>query len=126
MRVPAGNAFFVRFAWHSRISALVGLLLLLIPSCWAQVGNVSDITSAPVSGVGHDYIKFLAETVSPATGSVSIRIEAPQPKARGALNNPFYVFTYDSNGVHVPTIVGSPAPAKWTTTFLAGNLLQWF
>jgi hypothetical protein len=93
----------------------------------AQAGNVSDITSTPVPGVGHDYIQSFAETVNPAMGSVSIRIQAPQPKVRGALNYPFYVFSYDSNGVHIPkpANVYSPDPNKWATTFLAGDLLQW-
>lgn len=121
-RKPAPNCF----ACLKRIGKFTVLLLFFVPSCWAQISNVSDVTSAPVPGVGHDYIKFLAETVSPATGSVSVRIEAPQPKVRGALDYPFHIFTYDSNGVHLPTIIGAPDPAKWTTTFLAGDLLQWF
>ena len=99
----------------------------LAPFAVAQTGNVSDVASTPVPGVGHDYIKSLVETVNPASGSVSVRIEAPQPKVRGASGYPFYIFTYDSNGVHIPKypFVYSPDPNNWSTTFLGGDLLQW-
>jgi hypothetical protein len=51
-------------------------------------------------GTGHDYIKMLNETVNPASGSLSVRIEVPIPKARG-LTVPFG-FSYDSNGTFLP------------------------
>jgi hypothetical protein len=120
------NQSFNPSAWFCGIGSFVALILFLVPPCWAQAGNVSDFTSTPVPGVGHDYIKSFVETVNPAMGSVSLRIEAPQPKVRGALNYPLYVFSYDSNGVHIPKPpnVYSPDSNKWATTFLAGDILQ--
>jgi hypothetical protein len=38
----------------------------------AQVQNVTDTTSTPVPGVGHDYLGMLNETVEPANGAVSL------------------------------------------------------
>ena len=43
------------------------------------VTNVDDTTSVPIPGAGHDYIKMLSETVNPANGSVSLRIQLPIP-----------------------------------------------
>lgn len=68
----------------------------------AQITNVNDATSTPTPGVGHDYIKMLNETVNPANGSVSLRVEAPVPKGRGP-TMPFS-FDYDSNGALTPVI----------------------
>ena len=59
-------------------------LLLLIPgSVFGQITNVTDSTSTPVSGAGHDYIEMMSETVNPANGSLSVRIQVPVPKGRG-------------------------------------------
>jgi len=63
----------------------------------AQVTNVTNDTSTPVEGAGHNYIGILNETVNPATGSVSLRIQVPVPKSR-AITIPFS-FAYDSNSV---------------------------
>ena len=52
---------------------------------FAQTANVDNTTSTPTEGVGHDYIHLLSETVSPANGSVSLRIEPP-PRKAGALD----------------------------------------
>ena len=40
--------------------------------------------------MGHDYIKMLSETVNLANGSLSIRIQAPMPKGRGAFFGTMY------------------------------------
>src|SRR5579864_8746030 len=64
----------------------------------AQVISVGDDTSTPVEGAGHDYIKALAETVNPANGSLSLRIQASPAKGRG-ITLP-YSFNYESNGVN--------------------------
>ena len=83
-------------ARHSlTVAALV--LLVAIP-CRAQVSRITNETATPVPGAGHDYIKFLSETVNPANGSVSVRIQIPTPKGR-VLTIPFS-FEYDSNTVH--------------------------
>src|SRR6185437_13008580 len=82
------------------------------------ITTLGDDTSTPVEGAGHDYIHMLSETVNPANGSVSLRIDVPLPKGRG-LTIPFSI-DYDSNGVHhlVPTTNGS---ATWqsNTNYLA-------
>jgi hypothetical protein len=59
--------------------------------------TIGDTSVTPTPGAGHDYIQSLAETVSPANGSVSIRIAAPTPKERG-LDLPLNAFIYDTNG----------------------------
>jgi RHS repeat-associated protein len=77
-------------------------LLALVFSASAQIENVTDSTSTPIPGAGHDYIKMFSETVNPANGSVSIRIQTPTPSGRG-ISLPFS-FAYDSNGAsHVTT-----------------------
>jgi len=71
--------------------------------------------ATPIHGVGHDYIDDLNETVSPATGSVSVRVQIPTPHDRG-LQIPLYAFIYDSSGqwavsanlVPCPGSTGSP------------------
>jgi hypothetical protein len=75
-------------------------VLLLSGIARGQVLNVTDVTSTPIPGAGHDYIKMLNETVNPADGAVSIRIGTPVPPGR-KLTLPF-AFAYDSNGVHYP------------------------
>jgi RHS repeat-associated protein len=72
-------------------------LLLFSGIARGQILNVTDDTSTPTHGAGHDYIKMVNETVNPANGSVSLRIQVPMPKGRG-LTLPF-AFAYDSSGV---------------------------
>ena len=84
-------------------------VLLLASASLAQILSVGDDTSTPIPGVGHDYIRLLSETVNPANGSVSLRIQVPMPKARG-ITLPFS-FAYDSNGVnHLIAVTGR---ASW-------------
>ncbi len=64
------------------------LFLLLPGAIFGQITNVTDDTSTPVPGVGHDYIGMVSETVNPANGSVSLRIGVPVPPGRG-LKLPF-------------------------------------
>jgi len=73
-------------------------VLTFAPLALAQVTNVDNTTSTPIPGVGHDYIHLLSETVNPANGSVSLRIQVPMPKGRG-ISIPFS-FVYDSISVH--------------------------
>ena len=77
---------------------VASLFLFLVTAAQAQVNNVTDDTSTPIEGAGHDYIKMLSETVNPANGSISLRIQVPTPKGRG-ISIPFS-FSYDSNSVH--------------------------
>jgi RHS repeat-associated protein len=86
---------------RARLAALLFTFIsisLLIPASRAQVTNVTNDTSTPVEGAGHDYIHLLSETVNPATGSISLSIQLPVPKSRG-FTVPFSL-TYDSNSVH--------------------------
>ena len=76
----------------------LALALTLATSSSAQISQVDDTTSTPIEGAGHDYIKALSETVNPANGSLSVRIQLPVPKARG-LTIPFSI-GYDSNSVN--------------------------
>jgi len=76
------------------------LALSLAQAASAQITGVGNDQAPPVPDVGHDYIHFLTETVNPANGSLSIRIQVPVPKGRG-LTIPF-AFSYDSNGIRFP------------------------
>lgn len=83
------------------MARLVYLLLLsvsLVSSSVAQFVSVTNSTSVPIPGAGHDYINGISETVDPANGATSVRLQVPTPPGR-RLSLPF-AFTYDSNGVH--------------------------
>lgn len=80
--------------------AVVAILLArcsLASIAAAQVTTLTDTTSTPIPGAGHDYLGMLNETVSPENGSMSLRIGVPVPPGR-KLTIPFS-FAYDSNGV---------------------------
>jgi hypothetical protein len=72
--------------------------LLLVSHAEAQMPPSSSTTSTPISGAGHDYLGEIGESVNPATGSVSIRLNAIVSPGSG-LTLPFS-FAYDSNGVN--------------------------
>ena len=80
------------------ISASTITLFLTAGTASAQLTSITPDVAPPVPGAGHDYIHFLNESVSPANGSVSIRIKVPMPTDR-ALALPF-AFGYDSNAAH--------------------------
>jgi RHS repeat-associated protein len=83
----------------ARFFALIALVCLLFTSAsHAQLLAVTDTTSTPIAGVGHDYLNSLSDVVNPANGSVSVRIGVSVPSGRG-IAIPFS-FTYDSGGVH--------------------------
>lgn len=73
------------------------LVVVLVTALHAQIASIDDTTSAPIQGAGHDYIHLLSETVNPANGSVSLRIQLPVPKGRG-ITLPLSI-NYDSNGI---------------------------
>lgn len=85
-----------------RASKLLGALAAIVPLfasvALAQMPVVSNTTSTPVPGVGHDYIGDLVETVNPANGSLSLRISPTMPTGRG-LTLPFS-FAYDTGGIN--------------------------
>lgn len=63
---------------------------------------VDNTTATPAPGDQHYYITQLSEIVSPMNGSLSIRVQAPTPHARG-INLPVYAKIYDTNGQFYPT-----------------------
>jgi hypothetical protein len=80
-----------------RLNLFVGSLSLFVAASLpghAQVQNVTDTTSTPVPGVGHNYLGMLNETVEPANGAVSLRIGVPVPQGR-RLTLPFS-FAYET------------------------------
>src|SRR5437588_444445 len=101
---------------------VVGFWLLKAPTAQAQITNIDDRTTAPAEGVGHDYVHFLSETVNPANGSVSLRIELPTAKARG-FTLPFSL-SYDSGSVNhlVPGSGAGYGNVWWSPNF--GTLSQ--
>ena len=99
---------------HSNLRTAVAAALtaLLTPCLLAQISNLTEQTSTPIPGAGHDYIHLLSDTVNLASGTVSIRIAPPMPKGR-LLNLPFS-FSYDSGSAIqlTPETAGS---AQWAT-----------
>lgn len=112
-----------RFApFAPSVPFIVVLLLSVIAlalggECWGQISTVGNDQGPPIPGAGHDYIHSLAETVNPANGSLSIRIQIPTPNGR-QLTLP-YAFAYDSNGVHYP-IAGPNGWVYWNSVTAAG------
>ena len=81
--------------------AALALLVVFFLTCIriepleAQITRPTAEQAPPVPGVGQHHLSSLNESVSPATGAVSIRIDAGVPPARG-ITVPF-AFGYDSN-----------------------------
>jgi hypothetical protein len=101
--------------WKSAI--VVAFSLYTQPSAPAQIANLGNNTSTPVPGVGHDYVEMLNETVNPANGAVSFRLNTPVARGR-QLTLPFS-FTYDSNGVIVLDPSNGEGAWRSNTTFLS-------
>lgn len=94
-RVSASEIYRVKLTL--KFLALCTFVQLAVWQTSAQITDVTNITSTPIPGVGHDYLHDLNEIVNPANGSLSVRIAAPTPHERG-MNFPIYAFTYDSDG----------------------------
>ena len=92
----------------------------LTATAFAQVPNITDVTSTPVPGVGHSYLHGLNETVDPANGSVTLRFCVPVPRGRG-LTVPFCI-VYNSDGAHflisrnAGSLVWSESLSAWQQT----------
>lgn len=126
-----------RFAALSRSLVVLCALFLVASVASAQITNVTNTTSTPIPGAGHDYIKALSETVNPANGSVSVRLQLPVAKGRG-LTVPVSI-GYDSNGfrhlkpgfypyfgtVNWVTNTGSIGQGGWLYTFPQLNAEDW-
>lgn len=91
---------------HFSLAVLVVLILFV---CSVNAQFLNNSTATPVPGSDRDYIKLLAETVDPASGSLSVRASVPVPKGRGGLALPFS-FAYDSGSALYPS-----DRALWTT-----------
>ena len=95
----------------------------LAPACLAQLPTVTNATSTPIPGAGHDYLGGPAETVNPSNGSISIRVPVIMPPSRG-ITLPFS-FAYDTSGVSyvgLPPTTGYGA-AEWQTP--SGSINPW-
>jgi RHS repeat-associated protein len=92
-----------------RLGITLVLLFLFLANANGQSPAITGSTITPIPGVGRDYTNLMAETVDPASGSVSLRISLPVPLARG-LAIPF-AFTYNSNSVALQQ--GAPGSPAW-------------
>ena len=82
-------------------ASLLGICLFIVitaSSVCAQTVNLGDDVARPMPGKGHDYIHGLSETVNPANGTLSIKIDLPVPQGRG-ITLPFAI-TYNSGEVY--------------------------
>ena len=95
---------------------ILALLVLFLTGAsstlYAQVTNVDSTPATPIEGAGHDYIHFLSETVNPASGSISLRIQLPTQSGRG-LTLPFSI-DYDSGSAN--HMVGALGYAQWSAS----------
>ncbi|HTW80609.1 MAG TPA: hypothetical protein VME23_13770, partial [Terracidiphilus sp.] len=73
-------------------------------------GAVDGSVQPPIAG-GHDYVHLLSETVNPATGSLSVRIQLPVPKGRG-ITAPAVV-AYNSG--EVSSLIEPTGTLQWAT-----------
>lgn len=101
----------------AQVAPLACFYLLTVCFAFSQIANVTDQTSTPIPGAGHDYFHMLTETVNPANGSVSLRIRVPVPKGR-ELTVPFS-FAYDSDAASVLFSVSGQGNWRSNTTFLS-------
>lgn len=102
-------------AMQRAMSRAISIIIVICPLlAFGQVTNVTDETSTPIPGAGHDYLHAFSETVNPANGSVSLRLSVPVPPGR-SLSLPFS-FDYDSNGVYALTSLAL-GQASYSTTY---------
>ena len=103
------------------LSSAFFLLLIAAPFSFSQITNITDDQTAPLPGAGHNYTQAVNETVNPANGSVSFRLDTGVPKGRG-LTVPL-TLAYDSNGA-AHAISLSPQPlATWVSNM--GGMGGW-
>ena len=94
-----------------RVLAFLFFALLASSSARAQLTNATGDVSTPIPGVGHDYIHGISETVNPANGSVSLKIDIPIPPGRG-ITIPFSI-QYNSSGILQPYVVNINNGEQW-------------
>lgn len=112
-----------------RLLSLLSLILASASLVRAQISGVTDTTSTPVPGAGHDYIDMLNETVNPADGSLSVRISLPLPPGRKVMlpfsftydsNNAWFLYTFDAPTTYAD---GSPVLAPQAPMGAIGNAI---
>lgn len=116
LRYLVGQSFrpFTFTAFVSTLSLLAGFVLFLPYEARAQqqpaVGSVDGNVQPPMAG-GHDYVHMLAETVNPATGALSIRIQLPVPKGRGITAPAYWAY----NSGEVSSLIEPSGQVEWAT-----------
>src|SRR6266404_1036842 len=109
-------ARFVRRSFSLQILALGLAVFVFVAPAYTQVVSMDATTLPQLPGAGHDYIKMLGETVNPANGSLSLRIDLPTRKGRG-INVPFAI-TYSSSTQHVIPVLSNGGGTWGTDTGL--------
>ena len=105
----------------SLIAAFLVLPVCLVSGAQApppSVGAVGDNVQPPKAGIGHDYIHLMSETVNPANGSLSIRINFPAPKGRG-MTPPAYA-AYNSG--ELDSLLDNAGSLMWSTAPPPGSV----
>jgi hypothetical protein len=74
--------FRLRFFHFAKFGMALIFPLLSPVSAPGQITTVTNATATPMPG-GHSYIQLLNESVNPANGSVSLKVNMPTPKGRG-------------------------------------------
>jgi len=90
-----------RHGWNAGQALLVMLALSVYAA--AQADQITNLTSTPIPGAGHNYVGMLNETVNPTNGSINLHIDTPTPTGR-RLRLPFS-FTYN-NGLYAGSSTG--------------------
>lgn len=81
-----------------RILQMAAVFVMVCGASRALAQALTNMNSTPVPGSGHEYIQLLDETVNPANGALSLRINIPTPSGRG-ITVP-YGMRYDTNGIY--------------------------
>lgn len=88
------------FCKSFKAGLLISLFGLLAAQAGAQLIGITPDTATPLPGTGKEYEQMGVDTVNPADGSLSLRINLPMPKGRG-VTLPFSIL-YDSNSAFYP------------------------
>ena len=124
MSCSAAQRFYCRIASISPVIFSLILAASLSGRAHAQTSitstalSVSGDNMTPTPG-GHDYIHLFAETVSPANGSVSYRVNYPMPQGRG-ISYPAW-WGYNSAGLYQLMFLSPEQTLNWVSNPLNFN-----